>query len=200
MITINVDMTQFVRLANVYAAAGKKAPVALSRALNATGGLALTQMRRSLVKQTGMKYGVFVRALKPKRATPGSLEYRVTSRGGNVSLKFFRPREGRGGVTAYPWNRATRYEGAFLKSGPKGKRARSAKLNGHVFKNIGGGKWRGKIEIQKSGLYIPDEMIEGASKAAFESVASTRLPSEIERALYALLSGVGVSARESRFL
>ncbi len=39
-------------------------------------------------------------------------------------------------------------------------------MGGHVFKNIDPNHaWRGKAELQNSGVYIPDEMLHGATEA-----------------------------------
>ena len=188
---INVDMSEIGVLAKAFQQAGSKTPLVLSRGLNKAGLKARTQMRRDLVGQTGLKYGVFVRALRSTSATPSSLAFVIKSKGGNVSLKFFKPREGKGGVTARPWNGSTFYRGAFTKSGGgrrKTKRFKSPKLKGQVFVNVDGGRWRGRIAIVKSGLFIPEEMVTGRSASAFNAAVTQELPTEVGRALLSILS------------
>lgn len=196
MLRLNVDASQFVHLANGLKAAGKNAPVALAWGINASGRKIATQMRRALVGQTGMKYGVFVRALRTKAATTGNLTFRIDSKGGDVRLKFFAPRETKAGTSAAPWNKRTVYAGAFMKGGRFPNRVPLRMGKGNVFVRVGAS--RNPITVKRSGLYIPDEMITGASRAAFENGAGTDLQAQVERALYAILSGVSVSGRAFR--
>lgn len=184
----DIDTRALDRLGNAFRAAGKNAPVALAWGINATGLKARTGMRRALVDQTGMRYGVFVRALRSTNATPGRLRFEIKTRGGNVRLKFFRPRETRAGTSAAPWNKRTIYPGAFMKGGRFPNRVPLRIGKGNVFKRVGSG--RTPIRVEKSGLYIPEEMVRGASRTAFEQVVATELPNQAARALYAILSGV----------
>lgn len=191
-LNLNVDTSHFVKLADAFRAAGKSAPAAMARGINATGLKARTEMRRALVAQTGLKYGVFVRALKSKAATPGNLRFEIKSRGGNVRLKFFRPRETRAGVVAVPWNRTTLFPGAFMKGGHFPKRVK-LNMGGEVFQRKESGRL--PIEGGRSGLEIPEEMVRGLSRAAFEKVTTRDLQDQTVRALYAILSGVPVAGR-----
>ena len=196
-ITVSVDGSAFARLGNAMKAAGRNAPVALAWGINAVGAKTATRMRRALVAQTGMKYGVFVRALRTKNARPGgSMEFRIDARGGDVRLKFFSPRETRAGTSAAPWNKRTVYAGAFMKGGRFPNRVPLKMGRGNVFKRVG--KGRNPIKVQRSGLYIPEEMVTGASREAFNATVSADLPRAVERALYAILSGVTPSARAFR--
>lgn len=195
VLRVDVDASELVRAGNALRAAGRNAPVALAWGINAVGRKAATQMRRALVGQTGLKYGVFVRALKTKAATAGRLEFRIDARGGDVRLKFFSPRETRAGTSAAPWNKRTVYGGAFMKGG---------RFPNRVPLRIGRGVYRREgakrlpIRDARSGLLIPDEMLIGASRAAFEKVTTVDLADAATRALYAILSGAKVSARNFR--
>ena len=100
MISTHIDMAQFPQLANAFAAAGDQAIVAIRRAVNHTGNKARTQIIRALVVQTGLKRGVIVRAVKTRTAHAGSASYTLTTRGGNIRLKYFDPRETKAGVAA----------------------------------------------------------------------------------------------------
>lgn len=179
------------------AAAGVKAPQAIRRAINHTGDKAKTAMARAMAKQTGMKVSVMKRALKPLRASDGSaagfvpgkgsLEYVLRCKGGDVSLKYFRPVERGGGVYARPWGSQRFYPVAFTKSGPRGKRVANPKFKGHVMRNAAGGAWHGKIKIVRSGVNIAAEMVKGESAAAFHKVVATDLVPRLSHELLRVL-------------
>jgi hypothetical protein len=139
-IEFKIEFVGSKEMQNMLAAAGAKAPQAIRRAINHTGDKAKTAMARAMAKQTGMKVSVMKRALKPLRASDGSatgfvpgkgsLEYVLRCKGGDVSLKYFRPVERGSGVYARPWGSQRFYSGAFTKSGPRGKRVANPKFHG----------------------------------------------------------------------
>lgn len=167
-----------------FAEAGKNGPAALARAINHTGDKARTQMVRSLTTQTGLKRQVIVRALKVTRASAGGLAYRISSKGGNVHLKYFGARETRSGVSAAPWGHRTVYGGTFIKGGRFPNRVSIGK-GGQVFVRTGGGRL--PIKDVRSGLYIPAEMVKGETEAAFFRVAEAELPGRLMHELDRLL-------------
>ena len=194
----SLDTSAIARLGNQISAAGAKAPLALARAINHTGGKAKTQMVRELTKQTGLKRGVIFRALKPMNASAGSLTYTITSRGGNVSLKYFGARETRPGVSAAPWNRRQVYFGAFMKAGWWPKRVSKGNWHGQVFRRTGGvtknardgsSRKMDKFEKVRSGLFIPHEMVTGATAAAFHREVEASLPGRLSHELGRVLGG-----------
>lgn len=186
-IALEVDARQYIRLSDVFAAAPQKAPSALARAVNRTGDQSKTQVVRALVSQTGLKRKVIVKAVKnPVRASPGALVFKLQSKGGDVAMKFFGARETRRGVSAAPWNRRRVYTTTFLKGGRFPKRV-ALSMGGHVFKRTGAS--RKPIEKQKSGLFIPNEMVEGASASAFNGTVRSVLPARLKHELGAILSG-----------
>jgi hypothetical protein len=201
---VKVQMAGLDRFHNMLAAAGRQAPAAIRRAINHTGAKTRTAMKKSLTAQTGLKAGTIDKALKATKAADGglngfvagkgSLEYVVRSRGGDISLKYFRPQEKGAGVIAKPWGRDTFFKGAFRKStyvkqGKKKllyKRLINAKFHGHAMINVEGGKWGGKMKAMKSGVVIPEEMITGATEAAFFQTSgelAKRLEHELMRIL-----------------
>lgn len=192
---VEIDTSEFGRAAIALRAARKDAPAALAWGLNAVGRKAATRMRRALVGQTGLKYGVLVRALRTKSATASNPEFRIESRGGNVRLKFFSPRETRKGVTATPWGKRKLYPGYFIKGGLFPNRV-TLPYRGEVFARIN--PTGRAIEKQFSDLFIPDEMLKGQSRAEFDKVTSVDLADATHRALIAILSGVKVSSRTFR--
>lgn len=150
------------------------ARAAMSSALAVGGEDARAQAAAAEARQTNLQPQVLDRALQGEMV--GDLAYVVLSRGGNVRLKYFSPVEGGGGVTASPWGKATRYAGAFITSGRVGARRASPKLNGHVYQRVdpANKRWGAKIRQSRSGLYIPTEMVKGATLAAFQR-ASARI-------------------------
>lgn len=184
MTTVSIRLTDDViaRFGAQLAALGDGgAKTAMRRASMHTGAKARTQVARALVAQTGLKYGTMRRAVKLHPSD--GLGFTLETRGGNVALKYFSPREAGGGVSAKPWNRRAIRGGAFIKSGWRGKRR--LVLGGHVFKRVGGSRL--PISRQKSGLFIPIEMLQGAAVDAFNTVVQRdmlpRLAHEIGRML-----------------
>lgn len=172
MIELKIDASQWKELERRVGAAGKDAPKALQRAINHTGNKAKTKMQRALADQTGLPIKTTRKALKTKSAGVGGA-FVITSKGGNVRLKFFKPRETRKGVTAAPWNKRTLYAGAFTKGGRFPNR-KDIGLGGAVVKRVGAA--RVPIKTQKSGLFIPKEMVAGKTAQAFYGTAQSELP------------------------
>lgn len=85
-----------------------------------------------------------------------------------MRLKYFGAKESGSGVTASPWGRSTFYPGAFINSG-FGKRAPSPKLGGQVYRRTG--KSNLPIKQERSGLFLPDELLKSATVQAFDSGA-----------------------------
>jgi hypothetical protein len=184
---IRIDAVDVSRLANAIAAAGNKAPVAIARALNHTGAKARTAMIRSLTAQTGLKRKSIVKALKVRKAAQkGDLSYTIWSRGGDISLKYFDPKEVRKGVSAKPFGKRTYTPMAFLKGGRKPNRV-PLNMGGHVYRRTSAA--RTPIEIVDSGVVIPEEMVSGATEAAFYEVAQRDLADRLSHELGELLKG-----------
>lgn len=188
------------RYGNQLGILGAKAPIALARALNHTGAKARTQVIRALTAQTGLKRSTIVRAVKVQRAThaaeqfnySGRLSYTLTTTGGDISLKFFKPRETRKGVSASPRGRRQLFAGTFTHGGRFPKRVGPA-LGGHVFRNIDPKHaWRGKVQMQDSGVFIPDEMLQGATAAAFEQVMGAELEKRVSHEIDFLMQMPGL--------
>ena len=190
---VTLDASAIARLGNQIGAAGKNAPVALARAINHTGAKARTQMVRALVPQTGLKRKTIVKALRESKAGAGGLTYTIRSHGGNIRLKHFGARETRSGVSAAPWNQRSIWAHTFMKAGWWPNRVTKSNWNGQVFERIGS---RGRtasgmhrFEVVRSGLFIPDEMVQGASAEAFTSAVASDLPARLEHELGRVLGG-----------
>lgn len=187
-----VDVKELEQFGNMLGALGQDGPKVITRALNRTGDMARTRVVRELAKQTGLPQKTIRKAVKVQRPVWGSatgkgrdLTYTLSASGGDVSLKYFKARETRRGVTAFVRGERELFEGAFIKGGSFARGRVVAKgLNGHVFQRIGG---RTELEKLKSGVFIPIEMVQGATANAFEAtvadVLPRRLDHEINRAL-----------------
>lgn len=189
---VTLDAAALARLADQIAAAGAKAPLALARAINHTGAKARTQMIRALAPQTGLKRRTIVKALRETKAGAGGLTYTIRSRGGDVGLKHFGARETATGVSSAPWNKRSVYGGSFMRAGWWPHRVTKANWNGQVFYRYGGktstyrADGRGRMDRfvkAKSGLFIPDEMVAGASGAAFGATVERDLPDRLAHEL-----------------
>lgn len=89
------------RYGNQLAALGEgQARAALSRALNHEGDNGRTQVKRALVRQTGIKYGAVVKAIAIVRATPATPTYTLKARGDETNIAWFGSVQRRKGVSA----------------------------------------------------------------------------------------------------
>lgn len=181
---LRIDLQGLDRLANLLAAAGAQAPVAIARALNHTAAKGRTRMVRAVVGQTGLKYRTIRKALKLETAGAGNLSAGIHSKGGDVSLKFFSARETQSGVSAAPRNQRQVFKGTFQKGGLFPSRV-ALRLGGHVYKRAG--KARLPIARQRSGVLIPEDMVRGESEAAFYRVAQSDLPPRLAHELFRIL-------------
>ncbi|GJE45447.1 hypothetical protein [Methylobacterium soli] len=186
---VTLDAASIARLGNQIGAAGAKAPLALARALNHTGDKAKTQMTRALTAQTGLKRRTIVKALRITKAGTVGLTYTIRSAGGDISLKYFGARETAKGVSAAPRNARAIYPHTFMKAGWWPHRVVKANWNGHVLERTGSTTKSGMDRFQKvkSGVFIPEEMVKGATAAAFNNTAASDLPARLEHELGRIL-------------
>jgi len=110
------------RYADQIAALGdNRALVAIARAFNHEGDKGRTQIKRALVKQTGIKAGAAAKTMKSLRATPTRLAYTIIQDGQETNLISFGARQQKSGVSSAPWNvrRVFRDEGrgSFITGG-----------------------------------------------------------------------------------
>jgi len=181
--SLEIDASKIEHLSALFKKAERDAPAAIRRAIRRTGDMTATQVVRTLTKQTGLKRPVIVRAVQKR---PAGMTYALKSRGGNVALKYFGARETRAGVSAAPWNARHVFTGTFIKGGLFPRRV-GLDLGGQVFARAGAG--RVPIVKRKSGLFIPKEMITGATKAAFLSTVARVLPVRLQHEIAAILAG-----------
>lgn len=190
MIELKIDGQDIVRLGNMVAAAGDKAPLAIVRALRHTGDKARTQMRRATAKQlgpirssTGGPYAIAKKAIKGEVV---GMSYVIRSKGGNVRLRFYRPKETRKGVKHGSPKRESPVPGAFLHGGRFPNRHGGPYGGRGVYRRTGAARF--PLTAERSNIWIPEEMISGGSASAFFKTAQHELG---ERLAHELLRIIG---------
>jgi hypothetical protein len=168
-------------------------PRVAARALNRTGAKAVTLMVRELTAQTGLARKTIKRAVKSHRASERQLTFALKTRGGNISLRYFKPRETMAGVSANVLGQRIVVPHTFMKAGRFPNRVRfdskgrGRGMDGNVF--IRAGKGRLPIAGGRSGVYIPTEMLQGRSLATFDTLVASDLPVQVDRAIGDALRG-----------
>lgn len=160
-------------------------PKVIPQEINKVGNKVRTQVVRTLTKQTGLPKSTIQRAVVTYGATPGRMFFTMKSAGGDIRLRFFKPRETRKGVVAKPWGKLTPYPGAFMRGGKFPKRVDSAYLSPDVWRRLNSSGTR--ITQQRSGVRIPVEMVQGATAEAFDKLAGPLLEQRITRVIGKLL-------------
>ena len=176
MISVSASTAEIARLGDRLLKAGKGARPAYSMAINRAAASARAGMVRSLAKQTGLKVRTVTKALRRKNSTAATLSAEIRSAGGDIALKYFSPKETPAGVSAAPFGKRSVFAGTFMKGGRFPKRV-SLNMGGHVFKRTG--KGRGPIKLVKSGVIIPEQMIEGETRATFYRLVESELPKRL---------------------
>lgn len=175
------------RFDNILAALGpKKSVQAINRAVNRAGDMTRTAMRIALVKQTGLKSRTISKALKTTRSNYQRLAYVMRVRGGDIRLKHFSPRETRSGVSAAPFGQRRRFAGTFMKGGRFPAR-QELSFGGQVLRRVGRGRL--PIEVVRSGVVLPEQVVRGASIKAFETVGRAKLVERMSHELNRMLDG-----------
>lgn len=138
----------------------------LVRALNDAGASAYTRVVRTLARETGAQQKEIRKAVKPHRSTGPSSPYRIRARGPYLSLKAFRPRQRKKGVSASPWGKRRIFPGTFIGPG------------GHVFRRVDRAK---RTPIAKLwGPAIPVELLRGASETEVRLALQKVFPARAE--------------------
>lgn len=191
-VKVSFDGAAVKALAEAMALLGEqKAKTAYSRAINRIGGSAIVQTSRALAGQTGLPVRVAHKALaNPVLATPSTLEFFKGVRGGDVGLKYFGARETLQGVSAAPFNRRQIFEQTFIKGGRFPHR-RGVVFHGHVLRPADPAvkDWGRPFKVRKSGVILPEQLVQGRSKTAFERAAMA-LPVRIEHEIRVITKGI----------
>lgn len=154
-----------------------------SRAINDTAAKATTATGRALADQAGLPRRTGAKALKNRdRSTPATLAYVIHVKGGDIRLKYFKPRETDAGVSAAPRNQRTVFVGTFMRAGWWPDRVSKDGWNGQVFYRTGIRKFTKKypkgntkfprgmdqFALAKSGVFIPIEATTGQTAQTFD--------------------------------
>lgn len=159
---------------------------AARRAINRTGDMARTQVIRALSKQTGLQQKLVRKIVRPQRANYDRYAYRMVATGGEISLKYFKPRETRRGVSAAPFGERKVFAGAFMKGGAFPNR-RPLGMGGHVYEREG--KERFPVTKLRSGVIVPAEMVQGETAKAFDASVRENLPRRFAHEISRLTGG-----------
>jgi len=187
-LSVRIDTSEIEAIGHRLGAAANRTDDALRRAINRTGDMAFTLVKREVARQMGIRVGKAADQMRRRRANYGSLTYSIEGRGGFIPLKEFEARKTRKGVSARPWLLRHQFPHTFF----------VAKLGGNVFKRVGdkvevlrgphAGKMRQPIE-KLWGPALPREMVRGATAAAFERVVAEVLPRRVEIEVGRILRG-----------
>lgn len=204
MLSITVTGNGLVRFHDAVKALGEpKARVAYSRAINRVGRTVGNEAGRALADQTGLPRSTGKRAVTRKvdRSSAATLTYTIHGKGGDISLRYFKPRETRKGVTAAPWNKRQLFPSTFMRAGWWPDRVAKPNWNKQVFERLtksgyGTARVNGKLVRKgtkfrkvKSGLFIPHELVTGQVAAAWQAGGRTRLQPRIEHEIRHMTRG-----------
>jgi len=91
----------------------------IARALNRAGDMAATQIKRVLVKETGLRAGRVAAVMKKIRAGGSRIKFEIVVRDGwsTITAGNFGARETGVGVTHRAWGRSQTARGAFMAGG-----------------------------------------------------------------------------------
>lgn len=185
---VTPDVRPLAALAQALAATGKRLPSAQALVLNRITTRARQKVIPALTEQIGLPKRGVAKAVRTLRASPKTLRAGLVSRGGELTFRYFLAREDGPGVTATVKGHRVFVPGGFRRSGIAPNRYLVRRLDREVYVNPSR-KWRGKIDMQRTGVWIPEEMIAGASRAAFDAVVDRELPNEISKELAKALPG-----------
>ena len=154
--------------------------------LKEIGKFARKELTRDISKQMGSLQTHTKRKITLQVKTIGLNQSAiVTSTGGPLPLRSFKPRQSRAGVTATAWGKSKLYPRLFVRPG---------KMGGHVFKTIKGVKTRsGRPRIKKTwGPGIAKEAADTNLQRDLYSNVVKRLPVIMDREYSRMVRGIGL--------
>jgi len=155
-----------------------------SRAINDTGKVAATATGRALADQTGLAKRTGAKAVKNQtRSSPATLSFEINMQGGQIRVRYFRPRETEGGVSAAPRNHRQVFVGSFMRAGFWPKRVDKPNWNRQVFYRVGK-----KFKVAKTDVIIPTEAVTGNTADTFDQ-SKDRLDTRVTHYLKRLEGG-----------
>lgn len=180
LLLVNSDLANLTRFEQAVAVFGQNKPRQwASWAMNQVGGKMRTQIIRSLVQQTGLKYGEVLGQITTEKASDWVLRYALTGAGRYFGLGHFSPHAAgytprggmgprtEGGVTASPWNRTRFFRKTFV-------------IGHEVYRRVGPGPR--DLDVLY-GSAVPREMERDAVPQDFIEAAEKELPAAIDRKL-----------------
>lgn len=183
--TLELNDQVLVRFGNQLRAIGSgKANKVLGRALNYEGAKVYTAVRRAIRQQSSIPDDVLRAGMKTIKASTsgGPLVFVIHGSGKELSLRHFKPAQGRVGTSATVWGKRQLYAHAFMGPVPG---TIAAKLGGHVFVRLGSDR----LPIKRlSGPSIPREMVRDESREVFES-AMPRILDRVAAEIAAVMRG-----------
>lgn len=161
----------------------KRAMMALSVAVNTTARQTKNQARKTIARESSIRAGTVERGLSINPySSPGTLSATVIGSGRPISLKEFRARQGRKGVSATVWGRRQLYPGSFIVES----------LGGHVFHRL----TDKRFPIEKMwGAGIAQVMAQDHVSAVIVNHGETRLLVNAQRQLDRYIAGAGGAGR-----
>lgn len=154
----------------------------IAMALNRTGDMAATQIKRVLVKETGLPAGRVGAALRKIRAGGGRLVYIIEAKSGwfPITSGNFGARETRKGVSHRAWGKSQTADGAFLAGSVAMTRVSKSRL---PIKKLWGPNIAREMERGQSGP---------VAQATVRAVFIPRVLHEIDRSIKAAKARYGL--------
>jgi hypothetical protein len=140
----------------------------MSDALNKAGEKARTDVKRALVKSTGLPYREISSGMRTTKSTPATLTFTITENGREHNLRDFKARWLRPGVKAQPWGHSKLFPGTF----------QIKRWGSRVFRRVGASR------LPIEGLWGPNparEMIKREPLTAFTTVSDNLVPQIINQ-------------------
>ena len=202
-IRLRCDGSDYAALGNLYAAAGKRAPLAIRRAVNRKGRQALVQVTRVVTQRLRIRTRSVRRRIKGRMISGTS--YEIVARGKVPLSEFPTIQDGTGVKIDYlpkGWiEDADKLRIAFQgkKGAPANQPGNAAKRRGSLGGRIvyGTGKRRRQGFRSVGGVMVPEAFVDTRAQAAFEKVAM-ELPAELAHQLWVVVEGVDMRAQAAR--
>jgi hypothetical protein len=181
-------------LDNLIAAAGGRADIALSRALNRAGVPVANSAKRTIRKVLGLRAHPYAkgtpakavtRSTSVRKASAGRLEFSLSGFGKGLPAIYYQPKEAPAGASIN-WLGARKAIARSFYLGGKFPRRRKSRISHVVWRRTGTGKWTLDRPL---GPGVPEAMQTSSVKAGWEQQAAARLPHHLREALYAVLRG-----------
>lgn len=202
-VLLRCDGREFGHLGNLYAAAGKRAPIAVRRAVRRKGEQARGKMTRAVRDMLGVKLREVRRRIRGQMVGPAS--YAIVARG-LINLKEFstvQTHKGvRVGIVPEDWVKGAEHLPVAFQgktgrpsSQPGNAGKRRGTLGGRIVYGVGKRRRQGFRSV--GGVMVPMAFIDSRSQAEFNRVAA-ELPAELAHQLWVVVEGVDVKAMRGR--